>query len=134
VAGRLRLRGLLSQDQYDSCEAYGALARRHAALMGYAVNPLRSLDFERTSASTGTDAGNVDEAEAERVRGRFRIAYSAVVAVSIAAAMLTYDLAVDRLGMEQAQADMGELRRGLNALDRMRRRKVPLPDRPAAHP
>jgi hypothetical protein len=134
TAGLLRLRALIAEPQCDLVGWLGGIIRDHARLMGYVIDKLPSQCFDRHIASTAMSDGGIPDEAAEAIKSRYRDTYAALVGAGIRAAMTTTDVALDRLSFEQAELRLDELHAGIAALAGMRRRKVHLQDRPAAHP
>jgi hypothetical protein len=138
VLGRLRLRHQshgpqdpcsISQDQYEAGERYAVIAGRHAVIMGYASGSPQSARLE--VAASGLACREEPEEEVIlRVRRQFSDCYRVLmdagrdIGQGVKVALVTYDICVDRRGMESLTAqDIGNLKVGLNALARLFRGK-----------
>lgn len=109
----------ISQDHYDTAEAWLKLCHRHAGIMGYRINiGAASLEI---GGGTSTKAGPSAD-EAASVRKRWKACYSALGKAgshewSITSAVVLQGHPIDRMTID----DVGALRAGLNAIGRVLR-------------
>lgn len=118
VAGLLRLCNDLSTDQYDTCQWYGGVIRRHAVVMGYPASMLHELGID-----AGIGAGLVaeDADEARRAKQTYHAACRVLAGLPGRTIASVGDLALDRLSLNTARNNITEIRLGLDSLLHWRR-------------
>ena len=137
--GRLLLRnradpgdpGSVNEQQYNAGHEWAMLARRHAAIMGYALGTPKSPSFVLAGAGPSC-AKAPDEAEIIEVRRRWSDCYRALMDVcrihGLAVRDIVYAVCIDNRNINSLSAtDFGNLRIGLNALVKILRTGMPKP-------
>ena len=117
----LRLSNNITPDQYDTCQWYGGVIRRHAVVMGYPGYILREM---------GIDAGNgpsfvaEDPDEARRIKSTYHSLCNCLANLGGRVIFTVGDLALDRLPLAQAltSTNIAEIISGLNAILRYRKK------------
>lgn len=131
--GLLRLRGRfsgggrnpggISERQYNAGEAWAKLCRRHAAIMGYELKPVKSLsDFDRRGGRSVAPAPPPDLVE--EVRDKWSKCYEAIMdeckTHGLGVRNVTYAVCIEGVHPGSlSPRDYGDLRTGLNALARV---------------
>jgi hypothetical protein len=126
--GRLLLRnradpgdpGSINEQQYDAGQEWAKLARRHAAIMGYALGPPKSPSFVMVGAGLSC-AEEPDKAAIAAVRRQWSDCYRALMdecrSHGLAVRDIVYAVCIDNRNINSLSAtDFGNLRIGLNAL------------------
>src|SRR5262245_32791463 len=122
--GKMLLRGEIPQAWHDAGERWAALVRRHAVLMGYALNrPSPSFVLAQNGQSCLPAPGD-DVVSA--VRRDYADCYRALMDAGVAArqgpavALVCYAVCVDNRPPDQlSETDVANLRIGLHALSRV---------------
>lgn len=135
--GRLRLIGMaaersgepdmrgITNAQCTAGEAWARLARRHAAIMGYALGSPKSASFVMVNFGLSCEE-EPDEKEVTRIRRKWSDCYRALMDAGTAngtgtkVALVTWDVCVNNVPVHTLRTtDFGNLRLGLNALARV---------------
>lgn len=105
----------LAPEHAEAAKWYGDVIRRHAAVMGYRID---------SYVSHGRGGGDFPPDVAAEIKSDFRAAFKVLMGVGLAVATSTYDLSVDRLTLEQAEANMLAIKLGLHTLGTIRRQPI----------
>jgi hypothetical protein len=137
--GRLLLRhradpgdpGSVNEQQYNGGQEWTKLARRHAAIMGYALGTPKSPSFVMVGSGLSC-AEEPGEAEITAVRRQWSDCYRALMEVcqthGLAVRDIVYAVCIDNRNINSLSAtDFGNLRIGLNALVKVLRIATPKP-------
>lgn len=119
VAGLLRLSNRITSDQYDSCQWYGGVIRRHAVVMGYPGHILREMGID---AGNGPSLVAEDADEVRRIKSTYHSLCASLANLGGRVICTVGDLALDRLPLAQAQTstNIAEITSGLNTILRFR--------------
>jgi hypothetical protein len=120
--GQIKLRGGISERQFSVGEAWAKLVRRHASVMGYLHQGLKSPAAIMVPGMACTE--EIDEEDIIAVRRRWSEGYRALMEVcrdhGFAVRDIVYAVCVDDRPISQvSEADVANLRIGLNALGRV---------------
>lgn len=99
----------LAPEMYEAGHWYGGVVLRHSIVMGYALDKFGFSGGASCREDFPDDVAN-------QIKADFRDTYRVLVDNGLAVARATYDLAVDRLDMGQAQALIMPIKIGLRSL------------------
>lgn len=128
--GRLLLRHRASKDdpsgitegQRQAGEAWAEIERQHKIVMGYELHPLQGMTFEARSPTTG-HGHEYNPEQVAKIRDKWTIGQDAIMAVcrhhGLGVRYIVHAVCVENIPVEHmSEADFGNLKLGLNALER----------------